>query len=167
MKGSKNMNIHLCEMTRKIYHAYLKEFRNDPVMFLDTQKFVPFQYSQSAADANWERQRTLGRTHLAVMQDQEPIGEVVLKNIDQEKRCCTLGIHLKNDSFKNKGYGTQAEILTLQYAFTMMGMDTVYADALLKNERSQHVLQKVGFTETDQDENFRYYRCDKMTWGKT
>lgn len=98
------------------------------------------------------------------MLDQEPIGEIVLKNIDMEAKHCTLGIHMKNDSFKNQGYGTCAEILALQYAFQELGMVTVFADAVLKNARSQHVLKKVGFMETHRDDTFHYYRCDSANW---
>lgn len=62
---------------------------------------------------------------------------------------------MKNDSFKNCGYGTLAEILLLQYAFDRLEIETVYTDANLKNERSQHILQKAGFIETGKDDLFR------------
>ena len=74
------------------------------------------------------------------------------------------GPNVHNDSVKNKGYGTQAEILALQYAFKEMKLNTVYAEAIHKNKRSQHVLKKVGFVETHQDNTFIYYRCDKDRW---
>lgn len=70
-------------------------------------------------------------------------------------------ISMINDSFKNQGYGTATEKLILQYAFEQMGMQTVYADSLITNLRSQHVLQKVGFTEIRRDAQFVYYQCDK------
>ena len=53
------------------------------------------------------------------------------------------------------------------YAFDEMKMDTVFADSVLKNTRSQHVLQKVGFSETHRDEHFVYYRCDRESWTGT
>lgn len=43
-------------------------------------------------------------------------------------------------------------------------MKTVYADAIHKNKRSQHVLQKVGFNETAYDEDFIYYQCSIASW---
>ena len=82
---------------------------------------------------------------MAVMMDQMPIGEVILKDINAEAKQCTLSIHMQNDSFKNRGYGTQAEMLTLEYAFTALNMKTVFADAIHKNKRSQHVLEKLDF----------------------
>lgn len=159
-------SIKLAIMTKELARRYFEHFEMDPVLFLDMSKFQPYVYSPEKCDATVERYQQLGRVYLAVMLDDDPIGEVILKHIDREKRCCTLGIHMQNDSVKNKGYGTQAEILTLQYAFDELGMETVFADALLKNARSQHVLKKVGFEETNCDDTFRYYRCAKNTWKR-
>lgn len=160
------MNISLCKMTNELARQYFREFQYDPDIFMDMRQFRAYIYSDAAADAAYARQIKLGRVYLAVMRDGEPIGEVVLKNQDRQMRSCTLGVHLQNDSVKNQGYGTQAEILALMYAFDILEMDTVYADAILKNTRSQHVLQKVGFIETHCDETFRYYRCDKAFWHR-
>lgn len=66
--------------------------------------------------------------------------------------------------YKNKGYGTQAEILMMQYAVSKLGLKTIYADAVLKNQRSQHVLKKVGFVETHCDDRFCYFKCDLEEW---
>ena len=90
-----------------------------------------------------------------------PIGEVILKNMDEANRCCVMRNHLQNDSVKNLGYGTQAEKLILAYAFEELEMLEVHADALLDNTRSQHVLEKVGFQYVRSDATFKYYRCTK------
>lgn len=157
-------NIRLCKMTKELCRAYHQDFAFDPDIFMDMTHFSTYHYSQQHADAHWQRQHDLRREHLAILLNDTVIGEIVLKNIDQEKKCCTLGIHLVNDSVKNKGFGTRAEILALQYAFNQLEMNTVFADAILKNTRSQHVLTKVGFEETHADDSFRYYRCDKASW---
>lgn len=151
-------------MSKALARRYYRDFELDPIMFVDPDKFHPYVYSDEKSDATVERHHQLGRVFLAVMLGEEPIGEVILKNIDREKQCCTLGIHMQNDSVKNKGYGTNAEILTLRYAFEELNLNTVYADALHQNKRSQHVLEKAGFRYTHQDETFMYYRCDKRSW---
>lgn len=158
------MNICLIPMTKLLCRQYQQELVHDPMLFMDMSRFKPFVYSEAACDAYFDRYVKMGRKHLAIMLDDEPIGEIILKNFDHTQRSCELGICLKNDSVKNKGYGTQAEILALQYAFEVLGMETVFADSILKNKRSQHVLKKVGFIQTHQDELFRYYRCDKSSW---
>ena len=72
-----------------------------------------------------------------------------------------MSIHLQNDAVKNKGYGTSAEKLALEYSVKVLGMKTVLADALIKNKRSQHVLEKVGFHFVRKDEMFCYYQYQK------
>ena len=83
------------------------------------------------------------------------------KQIDMDKRECTLSIHMQNDSFKGKGYGTEAENLAIKYAFDELGMVAVNADTVVKNTRSQHILEKIGFQFLKEDGYFRYYRLDK------
>ena len=158
------VNIRLCEMSRFLNRTYFRKFVYDPDVFEDMSKFRPYRYNRSCCDAYWQRQRDLDRVHLAVMRGFVPIGEVILKNIDRDQQCCTLGIHLRNDSVKNKGYGTAAEILALDYAFEKLQCEAVYADSIRKNSRSQHVLEKVGFRKINQDERFVYYKCEKALW---
>lgn len=158
------MNINLCKMTNILVRRFFDGFANDPSVYADAGAMTPYVYSAEAADAYWQRQQSLGRIHLAVMLAQEPIGEVILKRIDRQRRCCTLSIHLKNDSVKNCGYGTAAEILTLHYAFDELGMETVYADALQKNTRSRRVLEKAGFQEIHVEGVYHYYICNKAAW---
>ena len=158
------MNICLCTMTQMLARRYFRGFVVDPALFCDDQEYRPYVYSDEKADCTVTRYQQLARVHLAVMLDDEPIGEIVLKDIKPELKQCTLGISMRSDEFKNKGYGTTAEILALHYAFDKLKMETVLADSLLKNTRSQHVLKKVGFIETHRDDSFIYYRCDKATW---
>lgn len=160
------MNIRLTEMTKELAREYYQHFELDPDLFEDMSKFGPYQYSIEKCDETVARYQRLGRVFLAILLDDRPIGEIVLKNIDHENKCCTMGIHLQNDSVKNRGYGTQAEILAIEYAFYNLGFKTVYADAIHKNKRSQHVLQKVGFQQTHQDDRFIYYRCDRQSWSR-
>lgn len=159
------MNIRLCKMTKAIRRRYYQDFVFDSDLFLDMSRFKPYEYSAEKCDALVDRHETLGRVYLAVMLNDRPIGEVILKEIDPVRKCCTLAIHLQNDSVKNRGYGTKAEKLALEYSFYELNIETVYADAVHKNKRSQHVLEKVGFRETHKDENFVCYRCDRSSWN--
>ncbi len=159
------MNICLCHMTHEIARMYFRGFVVDPMLFIEGQEYRPYQYSVEKADSTVDRHHQMGRVYLAVMLNDEPIGELVLKNINRDEQHCTLGITMRSDEFKNKGYGTQAELLALDYAFHTMGLSTVYADSLIGNTRSQHVLEKVGFRETGRDEVFVYYECKKPPEG--
>lgn len=69
---------------------------------------------------------------------------------------------MQNDSVKGKGYGTQAERMAVKYAFDELGIVAVNADTVQKNTRSQHILEKVGFRLTGEDEMFKYYRIERQ-----
>lgn len=160
------MNICLEEMTLPLMRRYFRDFQYDPNTFENLEDCPEYQYSEDAADRFYEKHNRSDRKHFAVMCGEEIVGDLYLKNIDHEKRCCTISIHMKNDSVKNKGYGTMAEKLALAYAFDQLNLEAVYADALKHNARSRHVLLKAGFLETYQDEKYAYYICRKADWHK-
>ena len=159
------MNIRLDYMTKELYRTYMKDFVLDVSLFADPKAYKPYQYDPAECDKTFDRYVSLGRIHMVIMVNEEPAGEIILKKINYDEKHCTMGISMKSDDWKGKGYGTVAEKLALQYAFSCMNMETVFADALLNNTRSQHVMEKVGFNETHTDELFRYYRCDRNTWS--
>ena len=152
--------VSLCPMTRQMCHTFYQGFQNDPAI----GHYYEYVYTPEIADRYFDANSVPGRMLFAILADGEIVGECKLKNIDPEKGECTMGIHLRDDSVKGKGYGTQAERLILRHAFEEMGMKAVNADAALGNTRSQHVLRKVGFRYVREDDTFRYYRCERVDW---
>ena len=148
--------VSLKPMTRQMCHEFYKNFQNDPAI----GHYYEYVYTPEIADRYFDNNSVVDRKLFAIMVGDKIVGECKLKNIDLQKRECSMGIHLQNDAVKEKGYGTQAERLILQYAFNELGMVAVNADAALKNTRSQHVLEKVGFCYTHEDDTFKYYRCE-------
>lgn len=162
-----NQKIHLQPIDRMLLHEYYKGFVMDAEIFMDMRNFREYTYAPERVDAYFDRlQSQKDRVDFLIMNAEKPIGEIALKHIDETTRQCELSIHLQNDSVKNKGYGTQAERLILDYAFQTLGMTAVIADSVLKNKRSQHTLEKVGFQETDRDDTFVYYRISQSDWLK-
>ena len=154
------MEITLKPMTREMYHRYLKEYESSPELYLDPSKCVPYVYDRETVDRYVQRQIDLGRIPLAILCGDEIVGEIVLKNIE-DKKCATMGLCLKGAAYKDRGIGTQAERLAVQYVFYELDIPTLYADSILPNTRSQHVLEKIGFAQTGEDETFKYYRIDR------
>lgn len=60
--------------------------------------------------------------NFVIMLENEVIGEIYFKHIDWQKGICELGVGMKNDNFKNRGYGTEAEKFALKYAFGQMNI---------------------------------------------
>lgn len=146
-------------MSRDQCHELYREWENDPAIYMDMSLFHKYQYDAAAVDRYYDAKQVPSRILFAIMKEGKPIGELQLKQIDLQKKECTLSIHMQNDAVKGKGYGSAAEQLALQYAFTVMGMVVVNADTVIKNARSQYVLEKVGFQFVKEENGFRFYRC--------
>lgn len=150
--------LYLIPWTRELCHKFYKNFENDPDIFVDMNAFSKYRYNRQKVNRYFDENQKKSRIVLYLMKGEQPIGEVKIKEIDYQKKECSLGIHMQNESVKGKGFGTKAEKLALQYAFGQLGLQTVRADVLLKNKRSQHILEKVGFVEEREDDEFRYYQ---------
>ena len=152
--------VRLTAMTPEMYHRYFREYENDPDLYLDKDKYTAYTYSKEKVDQYIQRQVDLKWIPLAIMTGDEIVGEIIIKNIEEHK-CATMGLSLKNARYKDQGIGTQAEKLAIQYVFRDLDIPTLYADSIQTNTRSQHVLEKVGFTLTHEDKDFKYYRIDR------
>ena len=159
------MSITLQPMTRERMHELYRGFAFDPDIFMDMELYEKnknYQYDAQKVDSLFDmRSKEEGSIAFAVMLDGKVIGEVGLRHADPETRECELSIHLQNDLVKNKGYGTKAEQLAIRYAFDVLKMDHIFAESVIKNTRSQHILEKLGFHYLGDADGFRQYRLDR------
>lgn len=153
--------ISLVPISYEKWHDMYKRFKNDPDIFIDMNLFKPYDYDYAKVKKLFAEQMREDRLVYFIQKGEEVMGEIKIKYIDWEKNCCCFGIHMIDDKYKNKGYGTRAEKLIVEYAFNVLGFDTVNADAVLKNKRSQHVMEKVGFKFVRTEGNFNYYSISK------
>ena len=96
--------VRLIPMTPEMYHRYFREYENDPDLYLDKENYVPYSYSEEKVDRYIQRQADLKRIPLAIMADDEIVGEVIIKNIE-EHRSAVLSISLKNAAYKDRKTG--------------------------------------------------------------
>ena len=147
-------------MTAEMYHAFFKEYQNDPDLYLNPQDFSEYRYEANKVDAYIQKQIDLKRQPFAILYGDEIIGELKLYNI-KANVCATLGITMKQRQFKDRGFGTKAEMLAIKYVFEELDIPVLYADSILTNTRSQHVLEKVGFQFIREDEQRKYYQITR------
>ena len=151
--------IYLQPIELSLLNEYYKDFEMDPDIYMDMSLFHEYQYSAEKVEAYYNKLKSQkDRVDFLIMLNEKPIGEISLKHIDNSARRCEISVHLQNDRVKNKGYGSQAERLIIEYAFNKIGIKEILANCVLKNTRSQHILEKVGFKETGKDGTFIYYK---------
>ena len=159
------MKIEIVKMSRDQMHEMYREFTMDPMIFDDMELFEQvknYVYDPEKVDMLYDMRIAEEGSHLfAVMLDGKVIGEVGLRHYSDETKECELSVHMMNDSMKGKGYGTQAEKLAIDYAFDVLGAESIFAESLIKNARSQHIMEKLGFKYFGEEEGFKQYRLEK------
>jgi RimJ/RimL family protein N-acetyltransferase len=77
----------------------------------------------------------------------ELIGETGLYSIDWIARTAESGYWLYRASDRGRGYGTEANLLILEYAFERLGLNMIWAWVKERNPRSQASLRKQGYRD--------------------
>lgn len=65
-----------------------------------------------------------------------------------EDNVSEIGIKICDFSYQEKGYGSKALKMLMNYLFIEMKVDKIILDTNLNNTRAQHVYEKIGFKKT-------------------
>ena len=84
---------------------------------------------------------------IVTINENKMIGTISLESINHINRCATLGIFIGDKEFRNKGYGTEAIKLILEYGFKYLNLKNIKLDLMEFNERALKCYKKCGFKE--------------------
>ncbi len=73
------------------------------------------------------------------------LGSISLEDINHINRTATLGIFIGDKQARNKGYGTEAIRLILDYGFNYLNLNNIKLDVFEFNERAIACYEKCGF----------------------
>ncbi|HZQ34353.1 MAG TPA: GNAT family protein [Dehalococcoidia bacterium] len=76
-----------------------------------------------------------------------PIGNTDLREISYKHGTATFGIMIGEPSCWNRGYGTEATRLVLDYAFHVLGLHNVLLTVFATNPRGVRAYEKAGFRQ--------------------
>ena len=98
----------------------------------------------------------------------QPIGTVGLHGINNKDNNATFGIAIGEKDYWNKGYGTEAARLIINYGFEQLNLHRISSGALSFNERSIRMHKSIGFSEEGRQretifKNGEY--CDHVIFG--
>ena len=96
------------------------------------------------------------------------IGDVALQDIDYQNRSCTIGLGFHRIENRNKGYGTEAARLILEYGFNQMGIERVSANTLEINNSAKKSLEKLGFVLEGRERKAIYFggkKYDRLNYA--
>ena len=76
-----------------------------------------------------------------------PIGITNIRDFTNADRTAEFGITIGEPDCRGKGYGTEATMLILDYAFTVLGVHNVWLDTAAYNERAIRAYARARFRE--------------------
>ena len=84
---------------------------------------------------------------IVTLEENKMIGTISLEQIDSIDRTATLGIFIGDKDYRDKGYGTEAIRLILDYGFNYLNLNNIQLDLMGFNERALNCYKKCGFKE--------------------
>jgi len=84
---------------------------------------------------------------IAVGGDLRAVGEVVINNIDHDNHSANIRISLFSEHDFNKGYGTEAMRLMVDYGFKTLNLHRIELGVYAFNPRAIRVYEKIGFIQ--------------------
>ncbi len=156
----KGKRIKLAPLDRKHIDLFLKWF-NDPEITQYLEMYKPIT-------RDWEEEWFAALKHKEdivhfsiLLLDQETpdkiIGNCAIHKMESKNRRCTCGITIGEKEYQNKGYGTEAMELLVEYGFNTLNMNRIELSVWDFNIRAYKAYQKVGFVEEGRRRRARYH----------
>jgi RimJ/RimL family protein N-acetyltransferase len=82
-----------------------------------------------------------------VAEDLRLIGHAGLIRTDLRHRSAEVGIMIGDLAYQNRGYGRDALVTLMRFAFDTLGLNSLTISAREDNERGLHLYRKVGFRD--------------------
>ena len=82
--------ITLAEATLPRLLEYFQAFEADPDLFADMSRFSPYHYDPAAVERTYQAHKSAGdRRDFLIFEGESPVGELILKHIDEGKKTLT------------------------------------------------------------------------------
>lgn len=122
---------------------------NDPEVIENLYLYVPMSMGQEEIWYGKVLQSPVEEQPLTIEiklnEDWIPIGTLAFVSINWHDHSSEIGIAIGEKSYWNKGYGTEALQLLLNYGFQTVGLNRIWLRVYESNERGIHAYLKAGF----------------------
>lgn len=82
---------------------------------------------------------------ICLAEDERPIGEVMLADIDRRNGSAQLGIFIGETDEWGKGYGTDAVNAIVDFGFAELRLERIWLNVWTENARARRAYEKAGF----------------------
>jgi ribosomal-protein-alanine N-acetyltransferase len=110
----------------------------------------PKRFVSSEVEKRWVEEKIFSQNErylaICLLSNDTIIGYMSLIDIDMLNRTAFWsGYRIGDKENREKGYGSQAAMLLLEYAFEELGMNRVYGESLEDNKVSLKICESLGF----------------------
>ena len=106
---------------------------------------------QSKSIEDWlesnRKDNGINRVSFGIKANDQPVGIVSLNDIDYINSRAMLGLYIGSKSENNKGIGTTAATIILDFAFNGIGLNRVGLEVINNNLNAIRVYTKIGFVK--------------------
>ncbi|MBY9009738.1 MAG: GNAT family N-acetyltransferase [Candidatus Lokiarchaeota archaeon] len=156
----KGKRIKFAPLDRKHIDLFLKWF-NDPeiTQYLIMYKPITRDWEEEWFDVLKQKENEVHFSILLLDQvdPEKIIGNCAIHNINSKNRACSCGITIGEKEYQNKGYGTEAMEMLVEYCFNTLNMNRIELTVYEFNIRAYKSYQKVGFVEEGRKRQARYH----------
>ncbi len=134
----------ISKIDKQAWRRVRNHFRDPEIAYLNGTRpnRLPLWMLRRAfkADSRLGDRQTFGIFH-----NEEYIGAIELYDISKDR--CTLGVIIGERDYWGKGFGPEAIVAILKYAFDELNVKQVYLRTFYDNKRAIAAFHKVGFRE--------------------
>ncbi len=130
-----------------LYHRWINDFAVLRTLHVPRPSTLEEVQAAHEAQVAEERQRRVVYFTVYDRATLRPIGRTDLVDISYRDRSASFGIEIGEADYRGRGYGTEATRLTLDYAFTALGLHNVALETWEYNRAGQRAYAKAGFRE--------------------
>lgn len=126
---------------------YIVQWINDPEVTQFLTACLPITKDDEDEWFDNVRKNKSNNIVLAVVVDDKIIGTMGIHRISWKNRTATTGACIGYKPYWGKGYGTEAKMLLLDYAFNTLNLRKICSEVIAFNERSYRYNCKCGYKE--------------------
>lgn len=117
---------------------------NDPYTNQYLASYLPMRIED---EEKWYKKTLSNSTNIvfAIIVDDKCIGNMGIHDINWKDRTATTGALIGEAEYRNNGYGSEAKMLLLNYAFNTLNLYKIKSTVLAFNERSSAYSKKCGY----------------------
>ncbi len=149
------------EHCKELWAAY------EPTAPLPTEPLNPGLSIEGAEKWFEEMQAGQGKQHVYLgvfTHDGKLLGDIQLAHIDWRQRTAKIGLGIARQVVRGQGYGKDATVTLLRYAFQHLDLHRVSAETANHNLAAQRILEKCGFVREGQEREAIF--CDGRRWDR-